>query len=260
MGNEISDLNLQDLLFEIKEEVGILTINRPNRLNAVSNNTKKEIKSFLEWANDRTDFRAIVLTGTGEKAFCAGTDLHELSDFDGAKKERMLHLGHSMHVAIRNCHKPIIAAINGYALGSGCLLSITCDYSVAAETAKFGFPEICNGSISGIDIALLPRVIGLARTREMVLFGEMMTAQKAYEIGLINRVVPQAEVLDTAIEAAKKFLGYTPLQVELQKKTINKWVETDYESAIEFSIYASSFLTSNEAPKKAIENNLRRPK
>ena len=165
----------------------------------------------------------------------------------------MFWLEHRLNSAIRYCNKPIIAAVNGYALGSGCLLTITSDYSIVSESAKLGFPEIKVGVPAAIEIALLPKLVGLAKTREMVYFGEMISAQEALRIGLVNRVVPKDEVLGTAEEIARKFMDLSPTALRLQKEIINKWIETDFVAAVEASIYATGIAFSTGEPKAAMQ-------
>lgn len=246
----------EELLFEVRDSIGYLTINRPQRLNALTRFTKQELRTFFEAANDRRDFKVIILTGAGDKSFCAGTDLHDMGGLDSVEGEQMLWLEHRMHDAIRRCNKPIISAIRGYAVGGGCLIAITTDYSIAASSSTLGFPEIRAGVPSGIEIALLPRLVGLARAREMVYFGEMLPAQHALAMGLVNQVVAPELVLSTAEAAARKFMAQSPTALRLQKEIINKWIETDFVSAVESSIYATGLAFATGEPKEAIQRFL----
>jgi enoyl-CoA hydratase len=248
--------NYDELLFEVRDEIGYLTINRPQRLNALTRTTKQELRTFFDRANDRRDFKAIILAGAGGKSFCAGTDLNDMGGLDSVEGEQMLWLEHRMHDAIRRCNKPIISAINGYAVGGGCLVAITTDYSIAATNSTLGFPEIKAGVPSAIEIALLPRLVGLAKTREMVFFGEMINAQEALAIGLVNQVVPPDQVLATAEAVARKFIAQSPTALRLQKEIINKWIETDFVSAVESSIYASGLAFATGEPRAAIQKFL----
>lgn len=246
----------EDLLFEVGHDIAYLTINRPHRLNALTRSTKQELRTFFEWASDSDDFKVIILTGAGGKAFCAGTDLHDMITLDSVQGEQMLWLEHRMHDAIRRCKKPIISAISGHAVGGGCLIAITTDYSVASTASTFGFPEIRAGVPSGIEIALLPKLVGLAKTREMVFFGEPVTAQEAASMGLVNQVVPADQVLKTAESIARKFIAQSPTALRLQKEIINKWIETDFVSAVESSIYATGLAFSTGEPKQAMQKFL----
>lgn len=252
MDNHKGECRFEELLFEVRDSIGYLTINRPQRLNALTRFTKQELRTFFEAANARTDFQVIILRGAGEKAFCAGTDLHDMGSLDSVEGEQMLWLEHRMHDAIRRCNKPIISAISGYAVGGGCLIAITTDYSVAAANSTLGFPEIKAGVPSGIEIALLPKLVGLAKAREMVYFGEMMTAQDALAMGLVNQVVAPELVLPTAEAIARKFMAQSPTAMRLQKEIINKWIETDFVSAVESSIYATGLAFSTGEPRQAI--------
>lgn len=247
-GNDAED----DLMFEVKDRIGFLTIHRPERLNSLSRDTKRRLCKFFQEADERDDFEVIVLTGAGEKAFCAGTDIKDIADLNSIEGEQMFWTEHRLHDAIRHCRKPVIAAIKGYALGSGCLLAITCDYSVVSDSAKLGFPEMKVGVPSAIEIALLPKLVGLAKTREMVYFGEMLDAQEAWRSGLVNRVVPRDEVMKTAEETARKFMELSPTALRLQKEIIQKWIETDFTAAVESSIYATGVAFSTGEPKAAM--------
>ena len=253
---EMSQPRFEELQFEVRDCIAYLTINRPSRLNALTRSTKRELRAFFEAANDRSDFKVVILSGAGEKSFCAGTDLHDMGDLDSVEGEQMLWLEHRMHDAIRRCNKPIISAIRGYAVGGGCLIAITTDYSVAATNSTLGFPEIKAGVPSGIEIALLPRLVGLARARQMVYFGEMITAQEALAMGLVNQVVAAELVLSTAEAVARKFMAQSPTAMRLQKEIINKWIETDFVSAVESSIYATGLAFASGEPKQAIQGFL----
>lgn len=241
-----------DLRFAVKDRIGWLTVHRPERLNALARSTKKELCRFFQEANERDDFKVVILTGAGDKAFCAGTDLKDIVDLNGLEGERMFWTEHRLNDAIRHCNKPVIAAVNGYALGSGCLLAIACDYSVVSASGKLGFPEMKVGVPSAIEIALLPKLVGLAKTREMVYFGEMLDAQEALRCGLVNRVVPPDEVLKTAEEIARKFMELSPTALRLQKEIIQQWIETDFDAAVVSSIYATGVAFSTGEPHAAM--------
>ncbi len=242
-----------DLLLEIKEDIAFLTIHRPQSMNALTINTKTELKAFFEYANLTNEFHVIILTGSGDRAFCAGTDLYTMRDFNCIEAEQMLWLEHRMNDAIRHCNKPVIAAVNGTALGGGCLIPLICDYSVVSETAILGFPEIQSGLPASIEISIIHKFVGLARAREMVFFGETFTPQDALKSGLINAVVPKEQVIPCAREIAKKFLKQSPTALRMQKELVNKWIESDFVSSVETSIYAAGLAFSTGEPKNAIQ-------
>jgi enoyl-CoA hydratase len=247
-----------DIKIEIGENIAYVTINRPKALNALTCNAKKELSQFFEDANEAEDFKAIVLTGAGDRAFCAGTDLKEMSGFGGIDFEQMLWLEHRMYDAIRYCNKPVIAAVNGIALGGGGVLALVCDYSVVSDSAALGFPEINTGLPASIEIAIIHKFVGLAKAREMVYFGETFTPREALEMKLINRVVAKEDVLRTAKELALKLLRKSPTALRMQKELINKWIESDFVSSVETSIYAAGLAFTTGEPQAVMTTFLNR--
>jgi enoyl-CoA hydratase len=252
----MEEMKFNDILLEIRDEIAFVTIQRPKVLNALSRNTKREIMHFFHMANDCAGFKVIILTGGGDKSFCAGTDLSDMGTHDTIEGVDMLWLEHRMNESIRYCNKPVVAAVNGYALGSGCLMTIISDYSVVADTAILGFPEIKAGLPSCIEIALLPQLVGLAKAREMTYFGESIRATEALEMGLINKIVPKEEVMNAAEQIARKFMDISPAARRHQKELINKWIETDFKAAVEFSINAGGVCFATGEPKVEIQKFL----
>lgn len=249
---------MNDLLIEVKENVANVRINRPHVMNALTVQTKKELTAFFEESNQRDDYRVIILSGVGDKAFCAGTDLNDMKNFDSFACETMLKIEHRMYDSIRHCNKIVIAAVNGIAMGGGCLLPLICDFSIVSDNVSLGFSEINNGLPASIDIAIIWRFAGLARAKQMVYLGESFTAKEAYDLGLINYVVPPASVLDKADELAKKILSKSATALRLQKELISKWVESDYQSAIDASYYACSLAFNTKEPYDAIDQFFKR--
>ncbi|HEX7056705.1 MAG TPA: enoyl-CoA hydratase/isomerase family protein [Bacilli bacterium] len=256
MSSHFGDSEYHDLSVEIRDDIAIVAINRPKVLNALSRKTKRELRDFFQKANERADFKAVILTGGGEQSFCAGTDLKDMGTHETVEGVDMLWLEHRMNEAIRYCNKPVIAAVNGYALGSGCLMTILCDYSVVADSAILGFPEIKAGLPSCIEIALLPRLVGLAKAREMTYFGEPISAKEALDIGLINKIVPKEAVMQAAVQIARKFIAISPAARRSQKELINKWIETDFKAAVEYSIPLGGVCFATGEPKIEIQKFL----
>lgn len=249
---------LEHLLVRKDQGIATITINRPEVLNALARRTKREIKLTVEAMAGDGDVRLIVMTGAGDRAFSVGTDVREMKDFSVLDAEQMLRTEHGMYDAIRRCPKPVIAAVNGHALGGGCVLAICCDFTVAAETAQLGLSEIKVGVPVPIEGALLPRLVGIGRTRELVLLGESVSAKEAERIGLINRVVPPAQLQDAVREVANKLLRLSPTALRVQKELLNKWLETDLTSVIVSSIYAASLCFATPEPSQAINAFLER--
>jgi enoyl-CoA hydratase len=251
---------LNNIKLEVAEGVAYVTINRPEAMNALTRESKKDLLKFFLSANATEAFRAIILTGEGDRAFCAGTDLKEMAKFSSIDIEQMLWLEHRLNDSIRHCNKPVIAAVNGNALGGGCLIPLICDFSIVADSAVLGFPEIRAGLPASIEIAIVHKFIGLAKARELIYFGETFTPQEALEMGLVNRVVPKDSVLNAAKAIALKFMAQSPTALRLQKELVNKWIETDFVSAVETSIYAAGLAFTTGEPQAAIDKFLTRSK
>ncbi len=211
------------ILSEIRGRVGLLTLNRPQAMNALNNQLMRELMDALE-AFDKTDeVGAMVITGN-EKAFAAGADIKEMADLS------MQQIMDRDHVAVfgrvRAIQKPVIAAVSGWALGAGCEIALACDMIVASESAKFGQPEITIGVIPGAGgTQRLTRAVGKAIAMEMILNNRTLTAQEAYQFGLVNRVVPVVEYLEAALKLAEEIASRAPVAVRVAKKMVNQAFE-----------------------------------
>jgi enoyl-CoA hydratase len=215
-------MTFDNLLLERDEAVAILTFNRPKVLNALNAATLGELQQALDALRADDGVRAIVITGAGEKAFVAGADINELAVLTPAQGKEHARHGQRIFDAIEQLGKPVIAAINGFALGGGCELAMACTLRVAADTARLGQPEINLGIIPGYaGSQRLPRLVGKGRALEMLLTGDMLTAQRAYEIGLVNKVVPAAELLATAKSLAHTLAGKAPIATRYIIEAVN---------------------------------------
>ncbi|MBA2680177.1 MAG: enoyl-CoA hydratase/isomerase family protein, partial [Ktedonobacteraceae bacterium] len=213
-----------DILVERNERVGIITLNRPKELNALRTQLVGELANALEEFDRDDAIGSIILTGAGDKAFAAGADIREMSDKSPIE---MLTGDFSHWQRISRIHKPLIAAINGYALGGGCELALRCDMIVASENARFGQPEINIGVIPGAGgTQRLARVLGKYRTMEMVLTGAMVSAREMADHGVVNRVVPAAELLNEALKLARAVATQAPVAVRLGKEAVLAAFET----------------------------------
>lgn len=214
------------------EGIGAVHINRPSVLNALSLQTMKEIVDALEAYDNDPAVRCIVLHGS-KKAFAAGADITEMADASAVDM-----LGRDQFTRwdrIRKIRKPVIAAVSGFALGGGCELAMICDMIVASDTAKFGQPEIKIGVMPGAGgTQRLTRAIGKARAMEMVLTGSMLSAQEAYEAGLVTKVAPEAVYLEEAFSLAKRVAAMPPVAARLAKEAVLKSFDTTIETGLEF--------------------------
>lgn len=214
-------MNYKNILFEIKNKIAFVTINRPDKLNALNNDTLNELKTCFENIRSNDDVNVVILTGAGEKAFVAGADISELNKLDGATGKTFAEFGQGVFNQIENLNKPVIAAVNGFALGGGCELSMACHIRLASEKAKFGQPEVNLGIIPGYGgTQRLSRLINTGRAAELILTGDIIDANEALRIGLVNKVYKPEELLDKATELAEKISAKGQIAVELSLKAI----------------------------------------
>jgi enoyl-CoA hydratase len=216
----------QNLLLEIRDEIAIVTINRPDKLNALNDRTMEELEAAFDGLRADPSVRGVLLTGSGEKAFVAGADITELatqSPLDG--KERSIR-GQRVLDKIENLGKPVVAAVNGFALGGGCELALACHVRVASENAKLGTPEVKLGIMCGYaGTQRLPRLVGKGRALEILLTAEMVDAQEALRIGLVNRVFPKDKLLAEAEALLRRMIANGPVSLRLTLEAVNAGLE-----------------------------------
>ncbi|WP_316816837.1 enoyl-CoA hydratase/isomerase family protein [Pedobacter nyackensis] len=213
----------KNILSELKEQILYVTINREHKLNALNKETLAELADVISYATGEDEVRGILLTGAGEKAFVAGADISEFSDYNGEQGEALARNGQEqVFNAMENCPKPIVAAINGFALGGGLELALACHIRIASDNAKLGLPEVSLGLIPGYGgTQRLTQVIGKGRALEMIATGEMISADQAEKVGLVNHVVPQAELIAKAESLLGKIKLRAPLAVAAAIKSVN---------------------------------------
>ena len=183
---------MKNLLCEIENNVGLVTVNRPKSLNALNPETLEEIRVLFGELAQKEDLVGVILTGAGNKAFVAGADISAMQEYDALAAREFGRLGHRAMDAVASLPRPVIAAVNGFALGGGCELALACDVRICSENAKVGQPEVNLGGIPGFGgTQRLPRLVGTGQALELILTGDMIDAQEACRIGLVNRVVPQ---------------------------------------------------------------------
>ena len=218
---------LENVLYEKKGAFAYVTLNRPKVLNALNKRTWQDLRAAFEEARDDAGVRGVILTGAGDKAFIAGADISELAQVSAVQAERSSTYGQEVLNLVENLGKPVVAAINGFALGGGCETAMACTIRLATETARFGQPEVKLGVLpGGGGTQRLPRLVGKGRALQLILSGEMISAQEAYRIGLVNEVVPAADLIPRAETILKQIFANAPLAVRYSLEAVNKGLET----------------------------------
>lgn len=228
----------KDLLFEKRDSgVGILTINKPKSMNVLSYETVAELEKFTGDQMQSEDLKALIVTGSGKKAFVAGADIGQMREMHRDEFENYCRAAHGIFNALQQAPFPVIAAVNGYALGGGCEFAVACDIRIASDNAKVGFPETklglfpCWGGSQRIT-----RITGIGKAKELIFTGKMITAEEALEIGLVDKVVKQEQLLDEALNMAEQIASNAPLAVGLAKKVINKGSDMDISQGLEYEL------------------------
>ena len=247
-------MEYENLLTKKEGGVGWIIINRPDKLNALNRGTIKELyKAFLSFKED-TEVKAIILSGSGEKAFVAGADISELARLDFTTGKKYVLEGQELTKLIENFNKPVIAAINGYALGGGTELALACHMRIASENAKLGTPEVGVGLIPGWGATQrLPKVIGLGRAKELILTGVHITSNAAENLGLVNKVVTPEELINTAKEMAQKIADNAPVAVKLAKSTINVAFDVNIDEGYKHELDAEKKCFETEDLQEGIQ-------
>jgi enoyl-CoA hydratase/carnithine racemase len=223
----MSSPRLENLWYEKKGAIAYVTLNRPTVLNALNQRTWENLRTAFEDARDDAQVRGVILTGAGDKAFIAGADISELAQVTAVEAEESSTFGQAVLNLIENLGKPVIAAVNGFALGGGCETAMACTIRVASEHAKFGQPEVKLGVIpGGGGTQRLPRLVGKGRALQLILSGETISAQEAYRIGLVNEIVPAADLIPRAEAILQQIFANAPLAVKFSLEAVNKGMET----------------------------------
>jgi len=224
----------ENLILEIQDRVARVTISRPKVLNALNEKTVREIHAVFSSLRENADVGVVILTGAGEKAFVAGADINELAVMTPLQGEASSKLGQAALREIETLGKPVIAAINGFALGGGCELALACHMRFASENAKLGLPEVGLGIIPGYGgTQRLPRIVGLGRALELITTGNMIDAQEALRIGLVNRVFPQADLIPACEKIAQTILGKGALAIRYALDAAVRGMESDLTQGLE---------------------------
>jgi enoyl-CoA hydratase len=227
VASTVTPLALANVLYEKRGAIAQVTVNRPKVLNALNTPTWKDLRTAFEDARDDTAVRGVILTGVGDKAFIAGADISELAHVAAFEAEQSSRFGQEVLDLIENLGKPVVAAINGFALGGGCETAMACTIRIAVDTAQFGQPEVKLGLLpGGGGTQRMPRLIGKGRALQLILSGEMINAQEAYRIGLVNEIVPAPDLIKRAEAILKTIASNAPIAVKFALEAANKGMET----------------------------------
>jgi enoyl-CoA hydratase len=242
-------MSYRTLLLEVADGVATLTLNRPEAMNAINAQMKEELARALDAVATDAAVHVLVITGAGTRAFCAGADLKERAGTDPSPAQFYFAQKQTQRLfsRIAQLDRPVIAAINGIALGGGCEIALACDLRIAAESATLGLTEVSLGVIpAGGGTQRLSRLVGAARAKELVFTAARLDAHRALALGLVNRVVPGSELAAAVAALAAAIAAQPPLAVRLAKQVIDKGQQTDTETAMEFELYAASILFDTE--------------
>lgn len=241
-------MSYENILTDVKEGIGVLTVNRPKALNALNVDTLLEmIKAVKEFESNNT-VKVIIITGAGDRAFIAGADIASMQEMSAADAERFVNIGHDAMRTIEDCEKPVIAMVNGYALGGGTETVLACDFAYASERAKFGLPEVNLGIFPGFGgTQRLPRHIGEPKAKELIFSGKVLNAAEACSWGLINRVVHPEKLQEETFALAKEIMKKGPRAVSLAKEAINRGTYQPLKEGlkIEKDIFIKCFATED---------------
>ena len=246
--------DFKNLIYTVEKGIGIITFNRPAALNAMNTESLEEFMEALKKAKNDDDVKCLVLTGAGEKAFVAGADIKEMQEKSPVEFMAYPELGSGACRYLETLPKPSVAAVNGIALGGGTEIAMSCDLRFASENARFGQPEILIGIIPGWGGSQrLPRLIGKGRAMEFMMTGGHINAQRAYEIGLVNRIFPQGELLEKAKEFAQKLAGMPGFAIKMLKTSVNNGIDMDMTSALNLEIQCISQCFSTKDQKEGMK-------
>jgi enoyl-CoA hydratase len=254
-------MEFKNIIVEIKDKVGIVKMNRPEALNALNTETLLELsKAMHELSFENENVRVIILTGEG-KAFVAGADIAAMKDMLPLEARKFSELGQRIFHFIATQEKPVIAAVNGFALGGGCELALACDIRIASDKAKLGQPEVNLGVIPGFaGTQRLSRLVGMAKAKEMIFTGDMVDAQTAFSIGLVNQVVPADQLMSVCLELANKIASKGPTAVKLGKTVINRGIQADLSTGSAYEKEAFGLCFATGEPKEGMSAFLEKRK
>jgi len=239
-------MDFNNIILEKEEKIAVVTINRPKALNALNSETLTELDSVIDEIDKDNEILAVVLTGAG-KSFVAGADISEMKDMNVVEGRKFGILGNKVFRKLENLEKPVIAALNGFTLGGGCEIAMSCDIRIASTKAKFGQPEVQLGITPGFGgTQRLARLIGPGAAKELIYTGKIINAEEAYRLGLVNRVIEPETLLDEAKQLANTIAANAPIAVKLAKSAINRGIQTDTGVSIESEVFGACFSTEDQ--------------
>lgn len=254
-------MEYKNILFNVDDGIAVVTFNRPKALNAMNSETMTELLDAATICKKDDNIRVLILTGAGDKAFVAGADISQMQNLTAPEALKFMELGHSTLRLIETMSKPSIAAVNGFALGGGTEISMACDIRFASENAIFGQPEILIGLIPGWGgTQRLPRLVGTGIARELILGGGQINAQRAYEIGLVNKVFPQATLLDETKKFARKLAGMPAFAIKMAKESINYGYDLTLDNANKLEVQCCAQCFSTQDQKEGMKAFLEKRK
>lgn len=241
-------MEFNNVLLEKDGNIAVVTINRPKALNALNSETLRELDVIIDNLADDEEVLAVILTGAG-KAFVAGADITEMKDLNTVQGRKFGLLGNKVFRKLETLEKPVIAAVNGFALGGGCEISMACDIRIASQKAKFGQPEVGLGITPGFGgTQRLARLVGTSMAKQLIFTGDIIGAEEALRVGLVNKIVEPEKLMDEAKEMAKKIAGNAPIAVRLCKAAINRGIQCDIDTGIayEAEVFGECFSTEDQ--------------
>src|SRR6516162_7193594 len=242
-------MNFENIILEKKNAIAYITVNRPKVLNALNMATMEELRAAFHDIKGDAEIRVVIFTGSGEKAFIAGADIGELAKQDAVTGKEYTHRGQNVLNLIENLGKPVIACVNGFALGGGCEIAMACTFRLASENAKLGQPEVKLGIIPGYGgTQRLPRLVGKGIAAQLLLTGEMITAQDAHRIGLVNEVLPGGQLIARAETIAQSIIKNAPLAVQYCLEAVNHGMEMTLKEGLylEAALFSVSCATEDK--------------
>ena len=240
-------MEYKNIIFDKKDSIGYVTMNRPKALNALNTEVLTELDDVFRAIDKDDEVRVAIVTGEG-RSFIAGADIAQMSELNGTEGRDMTIQGQKVMELIESINKPVIAAVNGFALGGGNELAMACDIRIASEKAKFGQPEVNLGIIPGYGgTQRLPRLVGKGMAKKLIYSAEMIDAQEAYRIGLVDEVVPAEELVEAAEKLAKTIMSKAPIAIKMAKVAINNGINTDLTIGVQFEAesYTSTFVSED---------------
>jgi enoyl-CoA hydratase len=241
-----------NISYEVKGHVAVLTVNRPEALNALNTNVLQDLSQAVAQAEADNNVYVLILSGAG-KAFVAGADISQMKDFSAIEAKAFAEYANNLFSKIEGMSKPVIAAVNGYALGGGCELAMSCDIRIAGSKAKFGQPEVGLGITPGFGgTQRLPRIVGPSKAKELIFTADTIGAEEALRIGLVSKVVADEELMETALAMANKIAGNAQIAVRQSKDAVNKGMQSDIVTGLSYEAQAFAVCFSTEDQKDAM--------